>query len=54
MSKNNYRISRQAIEDLDKIWNYTFELWSKQQADKYYNGLISNCQEVAENPDKLN
>ena len=46
-----YKLTNKAVEDLSKIWAYTFEVWSEQQADKYYNGLISNCQEIAENPD---
>jgi len=46
-----YKLTNKAVEDLSKIWDYTFEVWSEQQADKYYDGLISNCQEIAENPD---
>ena len=46
-----YKLTNKALEDLSKIWDYTFEVWSEQQADKYYDGLISNCQEIAENPD---
>lgn len=44
-----YKLTNKAVEDLSKIWKYTFEVWSEQQADKYYGGLISNCQEIAEN-----
>jgi len=47
----DYKLTNQAVEDLSKIWDYTFEIWSEKQADKYYNGLISNCEEIAENPD---
>ncbi|MDG1729376.1 MAG: type II toxin-antitoxin system RelE/ParE family toxin [Algibacter sp.] len=46
-----YKLTNNAVEDLSKIWEYTFEIWSEMQADKYYDGLISNCQEIAENPD---
>jgi|SRR5690554_206800 len=46
-----YKLTHKAVEDLSKIWDYTFEVWSEQQADKYYDGLISNCLEIAENPD---
>jgi toxin ParE1/3/4 len=45
-----YKLTNKAVEDLSKIWDYTFKVWSEQQADKYYDGLISNCQEIAENP----
>ncbi|MGB1041265.1 MAG: type II toxin-antitoxin system RelE/ParE family toxin [Flavobacteriales bacterium] len=46
-----YKLTNKAVEDLSKIWDYTFEVWSEKQADKYYGGLISNFQEIAENPD---
>ena len=46
-----YKLTNKAVEDLSKIWDYTFEIWSGQQADKYYDGLISNCEEIAENPE---
>jgi toxin ParE1/3/4 len=46
-----YKLTNKAVEDLSKIWEYTFEIWSEQQADKYYDELISNCKEIAENPD---
>jgi toxin ParE1/3/4 len=46
-----FRLTNKAVEDLSKIWNYTFEVWSEKQADNYYKSLISNCQEIAENPD---
>ena len=46
-----YKLTNKAVAELSKIWEYTFELWSEKQADKYYDGLISNCEEIAENPD---
>lgn len=46
----NYKLTNKAVEDLAKIWDYTFEVWSKRQADKYYEMLIWNCQEIANNP----
>ena len=46
-----YKLTNKAVDDLSKIWDYTFEVWSEQQADKYYHGLILNCQEISENPD---
>ena len=45
-----YKLTNKAVEDLSKIWDYTFEVWSERQADKYYESLISNCQEIADNP----
>jgi len=46
-----YKLTNKAVEDLSKIWDDTFEVWSENQADKYYDGLISNCQEIAESLD---
>lgn len=46
-----FKLTNKAVEDLSKIWDYTFEVWSERQADRYYEMLISNCQEIADNPD---
>ena len=46
-----YRLTNKAVDDLARIWNYTFEKWSENQADKYYKMLIDNCIEVVFNPD---
>ena len=46
----SYVLTNKAVDDLSKIWEYTLEVWSEEQADKYYLDLISNCQEIAENP----
>ena len=44
-----YELTNKAVEDLSKIWDYTFEVWSENQADKYYFELIKDCQVLAEN-----
>ena len=49
MSKNKYRISQEAIKDLNKIWVYTFNKWSKEQADRYYDLIISEIDFIADN-----
>ncbi len=46
-----YSLTRKAVDDLNSIWNYTFDNWSEYQADKYYNMLLGLCQEIANNPD---
>ena len=43
-----YILTNKAIEDLSTIWNYTFEVWSEAQADKYYYMLLNSCQELAD------
>ena len=45
-----YLLTKKAVEDLTKIWNYTFDQWSEQQADNYYEMLISNFKEISHNP----
>jgi len=44
-----YKLTKKANKDLSKIWEYTFEVWSEKQADKYYEMLLSSCQEIANN-----
>jgi len=47
MSK--FHLTNKAVEDLSKIWDYTFEFWSENQADAYYYELLSTCQKLSEN-----
>lgn len=49
MSNNKYRISKQAINDLNDIWSYTFQKWSKEQADRYYDLIIGEIEFIADN-----
>lgn len=49
MIKHQYRISHKAIEDLNKIWLYTFHKWSKEQADRYYNLIIEEIEFISNN-----
>ena len=44
-----YFLTNKAVDDLSKIWDYTYEVWSENQADKYYYELLNDCQELAEN-----
>ena len=32
-------LRQEAINDLNNIWNYTYEKWSENQAVKYYGTL---------------
>ena len=49
MSKSKYRISKQAINDLNDIWIYTFRKWSKEQADRYYDLIMGEIEFIADN-----
>ena len=48
MFKISFR--QKAKEDLNNIWNYTYENWSENQADKYYATIKFNCLEIGKNP----
>ena len=43
-----YILTNKAVDDLSSICNYTLEVWSEKQADKYYDMLLSFCQDLAD------
>ena len=43
-------LKQEAIDDLNNIWEYTFEKWSENQADKYYSEIIDYCEIISKNP----
>ena len=45
-----YTIREQAIKDMDEIWLYIKEQWSKEQANNYYKLLYSEILRLAEFP----
>lgn len=45
-----FRISKLAKRDLEKIWNFTANEWSPTQANKYYNSLIRGIKSICKNP----
>ncbi len=49
MKRKAYKISNQALIDLEQIWLYTFRNWSIEQADRYYNLLINEMDYVSQN-----
>lgn len=44
-----YKISKEASNDLEEIWFYTFENWSVEQADRYLSLLIDEIEYLTEN-----
>lgn len=48
MSK--YRLTNEALNDLEKIWIYTFKNYSVKQADKYYRLIINEFEFLSKNP----
>ncbi len=41
---------QEAIDDLNDIWDYTYEKWSEKQADRYYATIKLACNGIANNP----
>ncbi|WP_291134424.1 type II toxin-antitoxin system RelE/ParE family toxin [Flavobacterium sp. UBA7663] len=47
-----YRITESAYQDLNDIWFYTFQEWSENQADKYFESIIQEIELFSENTEK--
>lgn len=47
MSK--YIINEKALDDINKIWIYTTENWSEEQADRYYNLIFDEIEYIVAN-----
>jgi toxin ParE1/3/4 len=45
-----YRLTNEAVNDLEDIWAYTYEKWSVEQADRYYNLIIDEIAYLTANP----
>jgi toxin ParE1/3/4 len=45
-----YRLTNEAVKDLEEIWSYTCTKWSVGQADRYYNLIIDEIEFIASNP----
>lgn len=45
-----YKISREALNDLESIWLYTLENWSIEQADRYFDLIMNEIEYLANNP----
>lgn len=45
-----YVISKEALKDLEKIWLYTFENWSQEQSDRYFNLMIDEIENMTKDP----
>lgn len=46
-----YRFSSKAKFDINSIWLYTYENWSLEQAERYYDQLIAEIEHISEEPD---
>lgn len=45
-----YKISNEALNDLEEIWLYTLKNWSVEQADKYIDLLIYDIKHLTKDP----
>ena len=48
-----YDITKEATDDLYRIWEYTVDNWSEQQADMYYAFLEAGMNEVSDAPELI-
>lgn len=46
-----YIISQLASQDLENIWLYTFENWSIEQADTYFNLIMDEIEYISCKPE---
>jgi toxin ParE1/3/4 len=46
-----YKISKEALNDLERIWLYTIENWSIEQADRYFSLIFNEIEFLAKTPD---
>jgi toxin ParE1/3/4 len=45
---SGYLISEKSLDDINKIWIYTAENWSIEQADRYYNLLFDEIEYIVD------
>ncbi|WP_026905447.1 type II toxin-antitoxin system RelE/ParE family toxin [Pedobacter glucosidilyticus] len=45
-----YKISNEAQIDIENIWLYTFETWSLEQADRYFNLILNEIEYLTQHP----
>jgi toxin ParE1/3/4 len=46
-----FEISQEASRDIENIWFYTFNIWSIEQADRYFNLIMDEIEYLTENPE---
>jgi toxin ParE1/3/4 len=44
------KFSKKASTDIEAIWKFTFERWSKEQADRYVNLLFDEIDYISKQP----
>jgi toxin ParE1/3/4 len=46
----DYRLSPRARHDLETIWQYSFEQWGVEQANRYIDKIIAKFEAIASDP----
>jgi len=46
----NFKLSKEAANDIEKIWLYTYENWSVEQADRYLNLIFDEIEYLCLKP----
>jgi len=44
-----FKISNEANNDLENIWLYTYETWSIDQADRYFDLILDEIEHLSKN-----
>ncbi|QDU74055.1 Plasmid stabilization system protein [Bremerella volcania] len=52
-AKAKITFTQQAADDLNEIYEYSIERWSKRTADKYISDIDAAVQRIQDNPDLL-
>lgn len=47
----SFKLTKRSVNDLAAIWNYTFDQWSEEQADNYYEAIINHCKQISDHPE---
>jgi toxin ParE1/3/4 len=45
---SDYIINEKTLDDINKIWIYTAENWSMEQADRYYNLIFDEIEYIVD------
>ena len=46
----DYVLRPKAVDDLDSIWDYTVDVWSEEQAERYIRLLNTGFKQIADDP----
>ena len=46
----SYRLNREALEDLDRLYEHGVLTFGLRQADAYFDGIVNRFQKIADQP----